>query len=201
MSQSGLCGLTLSKCVCRPHWCKAALRTLTRRLTLSLTVICFSRFMLDLRGIYFAGRDGREADTTLHLSDVKFEGFTSTMIGNLGSTTHGEQVEIPGPEPTEDSNSSPGPESADALERRYVWEWHDEEVELSDDPFRAGFQSLEKRPAFFATVAEASETGEAEKVDGTEFKVSDHNLKMVKCSPLTKPSRSQDTQIGDISPV
>lgn len=201
MSQSGLCGLTLSKCTCRLQWYKAALRTLTRRLTLSLTVICFSRFMLDLRGIYFAGRDGREADTTLHLSDVKFEGFTSTMIGNLGSTTHAEQVEIPGPELMEASDVSPGPESADALERRHVWEWHDEEVELSDDPFRAGFQSPEKCPAFSATVAEASETGEAEKVDGTEFQVSDYILKLAKCEPLTEPSRWQGTQIGDTSPV
>lgn len=157
--------------------------------------------MLDLRGIYFTGRDGREADTTLHLSDVRFEGITSTIIGNLGSTTSAAQVEIPGPEIPEDSDASPGPESADSLERRHVWEWRDDEVELSDDPFKAGFQSLEKRPAFFATVAEASETREAEKVDGTEFQVSDYILKLAKCEPLTEPSRWQGTQIGDTSPV
>lgn len=116
--------------------------------------------------------DGREIDTTLHLSDVKFEGITSTMIGNLGSTTFSTQIEIPMPEHTEDSEVSPTG-SADSFERRYAWEWRDEEIEFSDDPFKAGFQNPDKPPALVASmVEEASETGEVEKVDGGEIQVS-----------------------------
>lgn len=157
--------------------------------------------MLDLRGIYYTGCDGREVDTTLHLSDVKFEGFTSTMIGNLGSTTFSTQIEIPMPEQTEDSEVSPTG-SADSFERRYAWEWHDEEVEFSDDPFKAGFQNPDKPPALAAsTVEEASETGEVEKVDGGEIQVSGP-LNLGKCLPLTSPSLPQEeARLGDISPV
>ncbi|KAL1937879.1 hypothetical protein VTO73DRAFT_12772 [Trametes versicolor] len=128
-----------------------------------LTVICFSRFMLDLRGVYFAGCDGREGDTTLHLSDVNFEGITSTIIGNLGTTTFSTQIQIPTPEHTHEDKLSPsGP--VHSLEQRYAWEWRDEEVELSDNPFRTGFQSPEKPPVFVV-----SETGEAEMADGMEI--------------------------------
>ncbi|KAL1945435.1 hypothetical protein VTO73DRAFT_2286 [Trametes versicolor] len=146
-----------------------------------ITVIFLSRFILDLRAIHLKMGDGREIDTTLHLSDVKFEGITSTMIGNLGSTTFSTQIEIPMPEHTEDSEVSPTG-SADSFERRYAWEWRDEEVEFSDDPFRAGFQNPDKPPALVAsTVEEASERGEIEKVDEAEIQ--------------------EEARLGDNSPV
>ncbi|OJT12094.1 hypothetical protein TRAPUB_11357 [Trametes pubescens] len=145
-----------------------------------ITVIFLSRFMLDLRGIHFATRDGCDPDTTLHLSDVEFEGITSKIIGNLGSTTFSTQIEIPMPEHTEDEGMSPSG-SADSLERRYAWEWRDEEIEYSDDPFKAGFQNPDKPPPLVASVDEASETAEVEKVDEAEIQ--------------------EETRIGDISPV
>ncbi|KAI0629548.1 hypothetical protein C8Q77DRAFT_1140885 [Trametes polyzona] len=43
--------------------------------------------MLDLRGLYVSDRGSRgEGNSTLHLSEVRFAGLSSTLLGNLGAT-------------------------------------------------------------------------------------------------------------------
>ncbi|KAI0774927.1 hypothetical protein BD413DRAFT_611911 [Trametes elegans] len=128
------------------------------------TVIFLSRFMLDLRGLYFAGArdpaaDG-DAQTTLRWSDVRFQGFSrfsSAAVGNLGATlgTHSQ------PKPA--SPGAPGGAGGGARDERdssdseytqageYVCEDEDEDeegggdgdgasVQYCDDPFRVGMK-------------------------------------------------------------
>ena len=52
-----------------------------------LTNIAVSRLILNLRGLYFADRAGREAETSLYLSNVRLFGLnTANIVGNLGET-------------------------------------------------------------------------------------------------------------------
>ncbi|KAJ8474387.1 hypothetical protein ONZ51_g7257 [Trametes cubensis] len=52
-----------------------------------LTNIAVSRLILNLRGLYFANRAGCEAETSLHLSNVRLFGLnTANIVGNLGET-------------------------------------------------------------------------------------------------------------------
>ncbi|KAI9059899.1 hypothetical protein FKP32DRAFT_1579041 [Trametes sanguinea] len=103
-----------------------------------LTVIFLSRFMLDLRGLYFAERGGPEDQTSLHLSDVKFQGFASGMVGNFGATLNTTlAVDVPGL----DSPSTEGSDTASYSEMRFHWEWDDDEQEYCNDPFVAGMKA------------------------------------------------------------
>ncbi|KAH9851145.1 hypothetical protein C2E23DRAFT_733545, partial [Lenzites betulinus] len=149
-----------------------------------ITVILFSRFILDLRGIYFATEERREGDalTTLHLSDVKFEGFTSTIVGNFGATlttTFAQPVPVPMPAAAH-SEGGDSPASAtgtdDSLDRAYEWDaaWREDLPEYCTDPFRSGFSLAssgpEKPPALVADeqVVSPVESEGAEKFEGAE---------------------------------
>ncbi|OSC97583.1 hypothetical protein PYCCODRAFT_1471755 [Trametes coccinea BRFM310] len=103
-----------------------------------LTVIFLSRFMLDLRGLYFADRGDTENETSLHLSDVKFQGITSGVVGNFGATLDTTLAfDVPGPDSplTEDSDT------ASYQEVRFHWEWDDDEPAYCNDPFVAGMKA------------------------------------------------------------
>ncbi|KAI0827781.1 hypothetical protein BC628DRAFT_1502229 [Trametes gibbosa] len=154
-----------------------------------ITVIFFSRFILDLRGLYFATDDQRagEADTTLHLSDVKFEGFTSTIVGNFGATLNTTAAPVPIPvsvpaagpgaalgtgEGTDSPASATG--SDDSIDRAYAcqWDaaWREDLPEYSDDPFRSGFSLAsssgpEKPPALVDSEEQMASPVEEEKAE------------------------------------
>lgn len=160
--------------------------------------------MLSLRGIYFTGRQGRDADTTLHLSDVKFEGITSTVLGNLGATlTTTLSISVP-PHSPRSSDMEPSPAgSSDTLEGEgaYAWEWCDEQVEYSDDPFRAGLTQPEKPPALVPVVQEEKiEMAEVEK-DGSEIQVRVCVRRSLFSQLIANLHAQEETRLGDLSPV
>ncbi|KAI0327895.1 hypothetical protein GY45DRAFT_1256050 [Cubamyces sp. BRFM 1775] len=120
-----------------------------------LTVIFLSRFMLDLRGLYFADRAGCEGESSLHWSDVQFHGFTAAnVVGNFGATlsttlTLSVHSDVSEYEPTDarggrsDSVLGEG-EGEEAGERRYgydMWELADDLAEYSSDPFALGMRT------------------------------------------------------------
>ncbi|KAI0645061.1 hypothetical protein C8Q79DRAFT_912324, partial [Trametes meyenii] len=113
-----------------------------------ITVILLSRFILDLRGLYFTGGDEhRETTTTaLHLSDVKFEikGLTSNVVGNFGAPLSTVlDVQLPSV-----SDATPSPVSpSETYDTKYNYEWDDEMPKYCDDPFRKGLENLGRPPA------------------------------------------------------
>ncbi|KAI0629547.1 hypothetical protein C8Q77DRAFT_1220240 [Trametes polyzona] len=169
-----------------------------------ITVIFLSRFMLDLRGLYFASRHGREAETTFHISDLHFAGHvSSTIVGNLGAT-----LSAADPAPSHNFNSSKGSETAvgtgngeaspvtpssaasetDVRDRdrgRYAWEWDEDEddEEFCDDPFGVGMRDAGKPPALVS-----EETIEMDEVEKQE-------------SPTTVAEIEEEKRLGDGSPV
>ncbi|CDO76736.1 hypothetical protein BN946_scf184813.g6 [Trametes cinnabarina] len=103
-----------------------------------LTVIFLSRFMLDLRGLYFAERGGSEDDTSLHMSDVKFQGFASGIVGNLGATL---TTTLATDELHSPSTGCGRSETGSCPEVRYQWEWDDDMEAYCNDPFVAGMKT------------------------------------------------------------
>ncbi|KAI0752826.1 hypothetical protein C8Q80DRAFT_1118138 [Daedaleopsis nitida] len=118
-----------------------------------LTVIFLSRFMLDLRGLYFADRsDTQQGEGSFSLpgfSDIRFT--TSIIVGNLGAPlsnangsstadTHSISSPTRGPRDVEDSAGSTG-EGAVPEEEKFGAEWYeDEKPEYSWDPFKEGMR-------------------------------------------------------------
>ncbi|KAI0325849.1 hypothetical protein GY45DRAFT_177285 [Cubamyces sp. BRFM 1775] len=52
-----------------------------------LPIIVVSRFILNLRGLYFSDRPGCDSQVSLHLSDMRFPGISAAdVVGNLGAT-------------------------------------------------------------------------------------------------------------------
>ncbi|KAH9849067.1 hypothetical protein C2E23DRAFT_906155 [Lenzites betulinus] len=142
-----------------------------------ITVILCSRFILNLRGVYFA-TDGCEGDalTTLHLSDVRFGGITSTIVGNLGATlttTFAQPVPAPLPAAAH-SEGGDSPASAtgadDPLDRAYEWDaaWREDVPEYCTDPFRSGFS--------LASSGSPAELEGAEKFEGAEDEIPEIRL-------------------------
>ncbi|KAH9889273.1 hypothetical protein C8Q73DRAFT_654019 [Cubamyces lactineus] len=118
-----------------------------------LTVIFLSRFMLDLRGLYFADRAGREAETSLHWSDVQFHGFTAAnVVGNLGATlsttlTLSIHSDVSEYEPSDARGGRSDPvlgEGAGERRNEYdLWELADDLPEYSSDPFALGMRTAD----------------------------------------------------------
>ncbi|KAI0351958.1 hypothetical protein OH77DRAFT_1498209 [Trametes cingulata] len=134
-----------------------------------ITVICLSRFMLDLRGLYFDSGD-RDATTSLHLSDVKFQGFSSGVVGNFGATlTTALTLSI---HTGSDDPVTPGT-SSDALDHHYDWEDDDDLPEYCRDPFKAGLKSEPEKPP--ALVSEVVQMEEAEKPPVDEIQIQEES--------------------------
>ncbi|KAI0827780.1 hypothetical protein BC628DRAFT_1338288 [Trametes gibbosa] len=107
------------------------------------------RFMLHLRGLYFAGGGtGGEGRSTLRWSDVNFKGLSSTLVGNLGAT-----LDI-----SRDVRShSPDDEdvSLEWLGSGFDDEWADEVPHYSSDPFTTGMKHPDRADALIGGEAGA----------------------------------------------
>lgn len=85
--------------------------------------------MLDLRGLYFAESEAEQGQSTLHWTDVRFKGFSSALVGNLGATLDisTSAAMIPG-----DEDFAPVCHGPD--------EWEDEVPHYSNGPFKTGLK-------------------------------------------------------------
>lgn len=103
---------------------------------LRLIVIIHSRFMLDLRGLYFA--DGGEAESELpsHWSGINFRGVSSVVIGNLAAT-----LDLAPGSALSPPSSPPTPQ--DPMDCECDSEWEDEAPRFCDNPFTAGMRDTE----------------------------------------------------------
>ncbi|KAI8971010.1 hypothetical protein BD414DRAFT_501370 [Trametes punicea] len=134
-----------------------------------LTVIFLSRFMLDLRGLYFADRADRDAETSLHLSDVNFHGVTSNIVGNLGATLTN-TLTLPAPSDTSASNS----DSSSYTGVRYRCEWDDDDsdlLEYCNDPFAVGLKAkdaTETSPRLVTELAGIGDHLEKQQIDSPQ---------------------------------
>ncbi len=103
-------------------------------------MIIHSRFMLDLRGLYFADSGGdEEGEPPSHWSGINFRGVSSAVVGNLGAT-----LDLPAgsglyPE-VEAAHATP----QDSVFREIEAEWADEVPEYCDDPFTTGMKSVQR---------------------------------------------------------
>ncbi|KAL1945434.1 hypothetical protein VTO73DRAFT_2285 [Trametes versicolor] len=101
-------------------------------------VIAHSRFMLSLRGLYFADGGAGESELTPHWSGINFHGISSRIVGNLGAT-----LDLsPGLGLGAGHEVSPGAMWQDASDREFESGWADEVPEYCDDPFSAGLMNL-----------------------------------------------------------
>ncbi|KAI0669471.1 hypothetical protein C8Q78DRAFT_977408 [Trametes maxima] len=107
------------------------------------SVIFLSRFMLNLRGLYFAnnGADrepGAQSTLPAHWSDIKFQELSARVVGNLGATLDTTGV-LPGESSTSMTTTTTDSEVG-AQEWAYYDEWEDADdvPELVLDPFKAG---------------------------------------------------------------
>ncbi|EIW54159.1 uncharacterized protein TRAVEDRAFT_51880 [Trametes versicolor FP-101664 SS1] len=101
-------------------------------------VIAHSRFMLSLRGLYFADGGAGESELTPHWSGINFHGISSRIVGNLGAT-----LDLsPGSGLGAVHGVSPGAMWQDASDREFESGWADEVPEYCDDPFSAGLMNL-----------------------------------------------------------
>ncbi|KAI0332781.1 hypothetical protein GY45DRAFT_1335420 [Cubamyces sp. BRFM 1775] len=113
-----------------------------------VTSIMISRFMLDLRTLYFS--DARSESDTTQQSTVRLfpptgsRSFTSNIVGNLGATLRKGSHQLPGWDDGElddaldtSAGLSGGTGSADG--------WDDELPRFCDDPFATGMQPEEGR--------------------------------------------------------
>lgn len=110
----------------------------SHRLPPSFVVIAHSRFMLSLRGLYFADGGAGESELTPHWSGINFHGISSRIVGNLGAT-----LDLsPGSGLGAVHGVSPGAMWQDASDREFESGWADEVPEYWDDPFSAGLMNL-----------------------------------------------------------
>ncbi|KAI0351956.1 hypothetical protein OH77DRAFT_1523650 [Trametes cingulata] len=103
-------------------------------------VIFLSRFLLNLRGLYFADQHGT---TSLRLSDVEFRSFSAGIVGNLGATlrtTSSVSMNIGAHDPTVPATSSGG------LDRDHDHDTDDEVSASCLDPFKAGLTETNAPP-------------------------------------------------------
>ncbi|OJT08372.1 hypothetical protein TRAPUB_711 [Trametes pubescens] len=96
-----------------------------------LLVIVHSRFMLGLRGLYFAEGGTAEGEPASRWSGINFRGISSTVVGNLGATLDLAPAH---------SGHSPRDSSQDAMDREIESEWADEVPQYCDDPFTTGMK-------------------------------------------------------------
>ncbi|KAI0645031.1 hypothetical protein C8Q79DRAFT_912048 [Trametes meyenii] len=127
------------------------------------TVIFLSRFMLDLRGLYFSESEKRDPEittTTLLWSDIRFQHVSVDVVGNMGATLTTTLA------PSVPSTSAPDPDELEKAPPVSVldpfvvgdpYEWDDEPPEYCEDPFMAGMVTSEKPPPRIE-VSEAGET-------------------------------------------
>ncbi|KAI0669521.1 hypothetical protein C8Q78DRAFT_1080235 [Trametes maxima] len=114
-----------------------------------ITVIFLSRFILDLRGLYFTGSGEHEetTSTALHMSDVKFnvKGLSSQVVGNFGASLNTVlDVQLP----SDSGATTPSPVSpTEGYGDAYNYEWEDEALAYCEDPFSAGMKNPERPPA------------------------------------------------------
>ncbi|KAI0645033.1 hypothetical protein C8Q79DRAFT_1011145 [Trametes meyenii] len=108
------------------------------------SVIFLSRFMLNLRGLYFAndrGEPGAQSTLPAHWSDIKFQELSARVVGNLGATLDTAGV-LPGEDSTMTGTATMTDSEAGA--REWVcyddWEDADDVPELVFDPFGAGMK-------------------------------------------------------------
>lgn len=108
-----------------------------------LLVIVHSRFMLGLRGLYFADGDRVESDSTSYWSNINFHGISANIVGNLGAT-----LDLP-----VGSGFYPEDEAAPAMTQgpancerggKCEAEWTDEVPQYCEDPFTTGMNSIQK---------------------------------------------------------
>ncbi|KAL1937856.1 hypothetical protein VTO73DRAFT_12749 [Trametes versicolor] len=98
-----------------------------------LIVIIHSRFMLDLRGIYFADSGNEESELPSHWSGINFRGVSSIVVGNLGATLDTTPGSAPNPQ---DSSAAP----QDSTDGECESEWEDETPKYCNDPFATGMK-------------------------------------------------------------
>lgn len=96
-------------------------------------MIIHSRFMLDLRGIYFADSGDEESELPSHWSGINFRGVSSIVVGNLGATLDTTPGSAPNPQ---DSSAAP----QDSTDGECESEWEDEVPKYCDDPFTTGMK-------------------------------------------------------------
>lgn len=103
---------------------------------LRFLVIVHSRFILDLRGLYFADSGNTEqSQPPSHWSGINFRGISSRVVGNLGATLDlSPGSEDRGPR---DAALTTAQHSAD---RQLESDWEDEVAEYCDDPFTTGMK-------------------------------------------------------------
>ncbi|KAI0365086.1 hypothetical protein BV20DRAFT_954980 [Pilatotrama ljubarskyi] len=125
----------------------------------AIIVIFHSRFMLDLRGLYFAESGDRDTTTSLHFSDVKFQGFTSDVVGNFGATLS-TTLGLPMRSGTGDTPSPAT--SSEAFDRESRDDWDDDLCEYCVDPFKTGLDASDpgKPPALVGEVGEVEDVEE-----------------------------------------
>lgn len=100
-------------------------------------MIIHSRFILDLRGLYFADSGGEEeSEPPSHWSSIKFRGISSVVIGNLGAT-----IDLAPGSALSPRNSPLTPQ--DPMNSECDTEWEDEAPKYCDDPFTTGMKYTE----------------------------------------------------------
>ncbi|KAM5537917.1 hypothetical protein V8D89_008393 [Ganoderma adspersum] len=129
-----------------------------------LTVIFLSRFMLDLRGIQFSGREPGipGAESTFsgpgRVSDIRFD--TSRIVGNLGATLSYPDFASRSSVSSKPSRSPEHGGEIEEVERDGLgggdeWPWYgDEKPVYADDPFKAG---LLRQPPVVVDIIELQE--------------------------------------------
>ncbi|KAI0827779.1 hypothetical protein BC628DRAFT_1418373 [Trametes gibbosa] len=100
--------------------------------------IASSRFMLCLRGLYFAS-GAEDGQTSLRWSDIRFgRGFSSALVGNLGATI--DIVSMGAYLSAGDETAPPAPSGCDD-------EWAEEVPQYFDDPFTMGMKHSDRTDA------------------------------------------------------
>ncbi|KAI0327894.1 hypothetical protein GY45DRAFT_1372762 [Cubamyces sp. BRFM 1775] len=103
--------------------------------------IALSRFVLNLRALYFADDGGSEGEMSLHSPDMRFRGIkTANIVGNLGATlmlpTHAAEYEA---DPFDLPRSLTDPHPEVGLERDTENENEGQDaLRYSNDPFTLG---------------------------------------------------------------
>ncbi|KAL1937855.1 hypothetical protein VTO73DRAFT_12748 [Trametes versicolor] len=104
-----------------------------------LLVIVHSRFMIGLRGLYFADRGAAESEPTAHWSSINFHSVSASLVGNLGATLDLATV-------SDDRQWASLTTPQDAMDGHIDSgsDWEDEAPEYCNDPFTTGMKDTER---------------------------------------------------------
>ncbi|EIW54212.1 uncharacterized protein TRAVEDRAFT_51929 [Trametes versicolor FP-101664 SS1] len=103
-----------------------------------LLVIVHSRFMIGLRGLYFADRGAAESEPTAHWSSINFHSVSASVVGNLGAT-----LDLATVSDDRQRNSLTTPQDAVNGHIDSGSDWEDEAPEYCNDPFTTGMKDTE----------------------------------------------------------